>query len=257
MSVFVVRRRIKFAALLKISVTLRRISVSLCTAKRALEWWLAMALLTMTVSSATAHDASAEMLKRTKRAVVVITTYDDRGKPLLQGSGFFIESGNIITNMHVIKDACRVQIKTFDGKIYLVQGVIAADEKSDLALLQTNASSSETTTLIVEEGVPQEGEEIIAVGNPKGSMWKVSRGITGTIWNFQDIGELISITATILPGSSGGPVVNREGRVIGVAVMHTNSADDLNFVVPGEVIKTLRPGPLKPLPGLGAQLASR
>ena len=64
--------------------------------------------------------------------------------------------------------------------------------------------------------------------------------MVGTIWEFEDSGKRMQITASILPGSSGGPVFNQQGHVIGIAVMHTSSGDDLNFAVPAESLKALQ-----------------
>jgi len=225
--------------------------------RRTAQLWMGLGFLLMTVSPAAAREPSTDIINHVKHAVVIIKTYDDRGKPLSQGSGFFIESNRIITSLHVIKNASRAQIKTFNGQTYPVQGIVALNEQRDLALLETSLSPPLCTTFMVAEMMPTEGEEIIVISNPQGSSWKVSRGITEAPWNFQGVGELIRITASISPGSSGGPVVNRRGLVIGIAALHTSSADDLNFALPGGLVRELLPGPLKPLPGNIAQIASK
>ena len=217
--------------------------------------WLALIILLAVAPSAAAQteEPLPDLIKRVKRAVVVVTTYDCRGNPLLRGNGFFIESNRFITNRHVLGGACQAQIKTFDGRTYPVEGVVAADERRDLILLQVSAPSSQTATLAVEKSMPRVGEEIIVVSNPRGSSWSVSRGATSSIWDFQGIGEVIQFEASISPGCSGGPLVNRQGRVVGVVVMQVSSSDELNFAVPAERIKEFRLGPLSPLTGLSAQ----
>lgn len=193
-----------------------------------------------TPAKTAAEESLPNLIKRVKSAVVLITTYNEQGKPLQQGSGFFVERDRIITAFHVLGESSRVQIKTFDGKTYPVLGIAAANEKRDLVLLSVDASACHGATLEIEESLPRDGEEIIVVSNPLGSSWKVSKGITENVWDFQNLGELISITAAIAPGSSGGPVVNLRGRVVGVATMHMKAAGDLNFAVPGELITALR-----------------
>lgn len=185
-----------------------------------------------------AEKPSAEKLSELKRAVVIVTTFDKQDKPLLQGSGFFIKTDCIVTNLHVIKDAGHIRIKTFAGKTSTVQNVIAADEKDDLALLQTEGSLSDSI-LQLEDAPPVEGDAIVVLSNPQGSPWKVTRGRVGLLWEFGGSSGRIQITAEILPGSSGGPVVNEQGRVVGVAAMHIPSAEDLNFAVPTESLKAL------------------
>lgn len=190
-------------------------------------------------SSITAQEPSEKEIASLKRAVVIVNTYDGRGRPLLQGSGFFITPDRIVTNLHVIKNASLIRIKTFAGKTITVQTVVATDAGSDLALLQMNAPCTDTT-LQVENATPVEGESIIVLSNPEGSHWKITRGRVGPIWEFENAGKRIQITASILPGSSGGPVLNQQGHVVGVAAMHTGSADDLNFAVPAESLQALQ-----------------
>jgi len=204
---------------------------------------LAVALLLTSASLAAAQAPaaeknSAEKISELKRAVVIVTTFDQQDKPLLQGSGFFIKTDCIVTNMHVIKNAVHIRITTLAGKTSAVQSVIAADEKNDLALLRVESSPNDNI-LTLEEVAPVEGEAIVVVSNPQGSPWKVTRGQVGLLWEFGGSSGRIQISASILPGSSGGPVVNEQGRVVGVAAMHIPSTEDLNFAVPAESLKAL------------------
>jgi serine protease Do len=199
-----------------------------------------------------AEQPSGQMLATVKHAVVIVTTYDERGKPLFQGSGFFIATDCIVTNAHVIKQASLIRVKTFSGKMVNIQRVIASDASADLALLQTDTPCPRVTPLEVDYSTPVEGEPITVVSNPQGSHWKTTQGQIGTTWEFQDSGRRIQINASVLPGSSGGPVVNQNGRVIGIAVAHTASADDLNFAIPAESLRTLLPAKLAMLYPLGS-----
>ena len=183
---------------------------------------------------------SAEKIALLKRAVVIITTLDREGNPLLQGSGFFIAADRIVTNMHVVRDARLIRIETFDGHTCTVSNVIAVNEREDLALLQMEAPNAEAVTLQLADSAPVEGEEIVVMSNPRGSQWKLTSGQVGPVWEFKGTGHRIQITASILPGSSGGPVVNKEGQVVGIAVMHLPSVDDLDFAVPAESLKALQ-----------------
>lgn len=208
---------------------------------RTISLCLSLAFFTAATSvEVTAQKSLPKLIKRVKSAVVLITTYNEKGQPLQQGSGFFVEKDRVITSLHVIGGSRRAQVNTFDRNIYPVQRIVATDEKRDLALLDVSVPSSGEWALEIEKAVPREGEEIIVISNPIGSPWRVSKGKTLQVWDFQNIGELISITAAIAPGSSGGPVVNIQGRVIGVATMNMKAADDLNFAVPGELVTALR-----------------
>src|ERR1041385_7683508 len=85
-----------------------------------------------------AQETLPELVRRVKPTVVAITTYDANGEVLMTGSGFFVGSGRVVTNLHVVRGAIRAEIKTLDGKgrIYPVTGALAIDEEGDLALLE-------------------------------------------------------------------------------------------------------------------------
>jgi S1-C subfamily serine protease len=182
---------------------------------------------------------SVENTAMLKRAVVIVTTLDSEGTPLLQGSGFFLSSDLIATNMHVIRDAALIKIEMFDGVSRNVENVIAVNETDDLALLQLEAPEANVAVLQLADAAPVEGESILVLSNPRDSRWKLTRGKIGPSWQFKGTSKRIQITASIRPGSSGGPVVNQDGRVVGIAAMHMDSEDDLNFAVPVESLRAL------------------
>jgi S1-C subfamily serine protease len=200
--------------------------------------------VTLTVSerysSAASSGPSSEVLARAKRAVVLITTFDQTGKPEKQGSGFFLTADRVVTNLHVVNSASQILISTFTGKTVQADSVLTVDKTSDLALLQLAGPCSDVATLAPAELEPSQGEPVVLVSNPLGSHWQVSVGEVGRSWNFFEIGERLQITLDVLPGSSGGPVLNLEGNVIGIAVMHVESADNLNFAVPVARLKALQ-----------------
>lgn len=183
---------------------------------------------------------SEETTAKLKRAVVIITTSDRQGKPLLQGSGFFISADLLVTNLHVIKEAGLIRIQLFDGASRDVQSVVAMSEREDLALLQLKMPEVNVSILQLADSAPVLGESILVMSNPRDCRWKLTQGRVGPIWQFKGTGKRIQITASILPGSSGGPVVNEEGRVVGIAAMHMDGSDDLNFVVPVESLRALQ-----------------
>jgi S1-C subfamily serine protease len=191
-------------------------------------------------SPTSAHEPSQSQIAQLKRAVVLITTYDDRGNPLLQGSGFFIDREQVVTNLHVIKGASQISIETFAGTTTTVQSVVATNQRTDLALLRIAQPCAGSTILPLGTAPPVEGESILLVSNPQGSRWKITRGNVGLLWKLAGRGTRLQITAAILPGSSGGPVVNERGQVMGIASSHASSADDLNFAVPVESLRNLR-----------------
>ena len=108
-----------------------------------------------------AGKPSREVISSLKRAVVIITTFDSQGKPLLQGSGFFIKTDCIVTALHVIKGAVQIRITTFDGKTSTAQSVISSNEKTDLALLQMENSLTDSFLELADGNVRR---DLLALG---------------------------------------------------------------------------------------------
>jgi serine protease Do len=198
-------------------------------------------ILLMFATVASAQTPPQELVSHVKRAVVVITTHNAKGTALQQGTGFFITPERLVTNLHLVRSATDIRIQTFNGSTASVKSIVVTDEKSDLAILQLNSPCPGTTTLQVDELHAPEGEKVMVVSNPRGSLWKVTVGQVGATWNFEHQGTRMQITASLKPGSSGGPVVNLQGHVVGVAAMHVEGAEDLDFAIPAERLNALRP----------------
>lgn len=202
--------------------------------------FIVLGLLLLFGTVANAQQPPQELVAQLKKAVVVVTTQDAEGRTLLQGSGFFIAADRIVTNLHVVRAAHDIRIQTFNGETIVVDSIVATDPSGDLALLRINRPASGTTTLQVEELGALEGDNVLVISNPRAARWKVTAGQVGASWNFEDLGTRMQITASVAPGSSGGPVVNLRGHVVGVAVMHIEGADDINLAVPAERLTSLR-----------------
>jgi len=201
---------------------------------------IAIVVLLICGSLVSAQESTDGAIARLKNAVVIVTTYDSHGTPLLQGSGFFTDTDQVATNFHVIKNASRIRIEAFDRTTSTVSTILASDEKSDLALLRLDTSFPQSTVLSLKTTAPAEGDSITVISNPQGSQWKVTRGATGLLWEFHGLGERLQISAAISPGSSGGPVIDARGEVVGVATMYFKSIDNLSFAVPVERLHALQ-----------------
>jgi Flp pilus assembly protein TadD len=103
-----------------------------------------------------------------------------------------------------------------------------------------NISDSNTVFLKLSNQIPSEGEDIVVVGNPLGLESSVSTGIVSAVRDIPAFGNTIQITAPISPGSSGSPVVNSKGEVIGIATLIMTKGQNLNFAVPADKIVTLK-----------------
>lgn len=205
------------------------------------------------VASASAQDFLPELVRRIKPSAVAIETFDQKGATLSRGSGFFISNDKVVTNRHVIEKSNRVTIHSLDGKTYTAKGVLAIDGEGDLALLQIDVPPGVAVPLPIEKIVPQEGESIVVVGNPFGLEGSVSNGIVSAVREIPGYGKIIQITAPISPGSSGSPVVNMRGQVIGVATLQAAEGQSLNFAVPSERIAQLKSGDLQTFSSLNVE----
>ena len=194
-------------------------------------------LLVATTATALA-EPSAKTIDQVKRGVVSIATFDQDGKPLLLGGGFFVQSNRLVTSIHVLKGASRATVRTFDGQSYCVEGIVALNADNDLALLQTSTAAN-VAPLSLAGYVESEGEQVTMVSALDDTSWKVSSGVTSNLWYIQGAGEYLRITAEVRHGNSGSPIVNDQGEVVAVAALHIEGNDELSFAVPGEIIKSL------------------
>ena len=191
--------------------------------------------------SAKADENLVELVKKTKPAVVLIQTFDKDNKPLGQGSGFFVNNkGHIVTNHHVIEGAYRATVKTSSGMEYPVEGIIAKNADADIVKLVVNIPDANTPFLNLSEIVPSEGQDIVVIGNPLGLESTVSAGIVSAVRDIPAFGKILQITAPISPGSSGSPVINSKGEVIGIATLIVTKGQNLNFAIPSDKIIALK-----------------
>lgn len=173
-------------------------------------------------------------------SVVLLIMQDRYGQPLSLGSGFFIQKGIVASNYHVIQGAAAGYAKII-GKAgnYKVRGILGKSERYDLVLLSVPDVDAPSLPQSTEE--VKIGDAVYAVGNPRGLEGTFSEGIVSSV---RKIGneEIIQITAPISPGSSGGPIVNAKGQVIGVAAATIQGGQNLNFAIPARYLKNLIEG---------------
>jgi len=174
------------------------------------------------------------LASRIRPCVVTILVYGYDGKMAGVGSGFFYnDRGDILTNSHVLIKNARAEIKTQSGKKYPVGAIIMRDEKRDIVKARTHVPRK-TPYLKPAVNQPLSGENIMVVGSPMGLDQTVSEGIVSAWREIPGKGRLIQISAPISPGSSGGPVLDMDGRVVGIATFQSIKGQNLNFAVPVE-----------------------
>ena len=206
-------------------------------------------ILLVLVGTSLAHAQTVQEIARSALdSTVLLVMEDANGQPLSLGSGFFVRDGEIASNLHVVEGAARGYAKLIGQKTkHDIQGATGVDSKRDLVVLKISDPGAPTLFLGSSDTV-QIGESVYAVGNPQGLEGTFSQGIVSSI---REVGsdELLQITAPISPGSSGGPVLNAKGEVIGVSVATFRDGQNLNFAIPSNYLKTLlaKDGSIKPL----------
>jgi hypothetical protein len=179
-----------------------------------------------------AQQSITSLIKKAQPSIVLITTYNAQGDTVNQGSGFIIsQNGEVITNWHVIKNASSIMVKTSTGAIYKVKGIVARDEKRDLAIILPEAKNVSFPHLNLASTLPNIGERIFVIGSPLGLESSVSDGLVSAIREMPDIGKVIQISAPISPGSSGSPIINLKEQVVGVASFQFIKGQNLNFAI--------------------------
>jgi tetratricopeptide (TPR) repeat protein len=187
-----------------------------------------------------AQDLLPDLVRRIKPSAVAIETFDSRGEKLSRGSGFFVEADRIVTNRHVLEGAYRAEVHSSTGAVFPVKGVLAVDAEGDIALLKIDAPTPPVRPLPLDKTSPQEGESVVVIGNPLGLEGSVTNGIVSAVRDIPTFGRIIQITAPISSGSSGSPVVNMQGQVIGLATLQITGGQSVNFAIPSERISQLQ-----------------
>lgn len=197
-----------------------------------------------------------EIAQQTLPSTVLLVMGNGDTEEMKSGSGFFVAEDVVVTNFHVIEKMTEGYAKIYgQEKIYDISGIVGTDEKNDLALLKIKGIKGKPLKLNTDDSAAI-GDEVFAVGNPKGLEGTFSQGIVSSIRKTGKF-NLLQITASISSGSSGGAVLNDKGEVIGVAVGAIESGQSLNFAIPVLLLRNLvsTNSPLKPL--ISNQISSK
>ena len=174
-----------------------------------------------------------QVAERALPSVVRIVAYDVTGGWIAEGSGFFISPRKIITNAHVVDRAYSAEVFT-DQEYYDRVTILNANEHMDLAILSVEAED-EIPLQINREAESKPGQRVIVIGHPLGLDKSVSDGVISGVRTVDGRQEL-QITAPISSGSSGSPVLDDEGRVIGVVHAGYDEGQNLNLAIGVETL---------------------
>jgi len=172
-------------------------------------------------------------------AATVYLEMTDNKNQMSFGSGFFVSPTHIVTNYHVIADTVTGTVNRVgvdSPTKYTIQDIVSIDQENDLALLQVVIPNINPLPLGNSETV-KIGEPVYVTGNPQTLQGTFSDGIISGIRNEKR--RRFQMTAPVSRGSSGGTVLNKEGKVIGVTFMKIEGGESLNFAIPSEYVRAL------------------
>jgi serine protease Do len=163
------------------------------------------------------------------------------------GSGFIIDKkGYIVTNNHVIEEADEIQVKLKNGKEYDAK-IVGRDPNTDLALIKVTTQEELPAVQLGDSDALKIGQWVVAIGNPFGLENTVTAGIVsakGRVIGSGPYDDFIQTDASINPGNSGGPLINMEGKVVGINTAIIASGQGIGFAVPinmaGKIIEQLK-----------------
>jgi tetratricopeptide (TPR) repeat protein len=207
---------------------------------------LVVVLLVALCSPIAAVTDLTELVKIIQPAVATVVVYDVNSNVSNLGTGFFVDkTGLLITNYHVLVGKFSAEVRTADGSTYAIKTVVAENQATDLVKVWVDIPPEKVHWLSVSAKPPVVAQHVVVVGSPMGLEQSVSDGIVSSIREIPGLGIFYQMSAPISPGSSGSPVVNLQGKVVGVASFQFLQGQNLNFAIAGNSIldlKTDKPG---------------
>lgn len=191
-----------------------------------------------------------KLVQKVEKSVFLVDAKNTFGSKVGSGSGFFIHKTGIgVSNYHVFEPGQKWYIKTFDGKYLRVTKILKKSKKYDFVIFKVeNRNNINFPVLRFAKNTPEKGDEIFVVGNPKGIESTLTKGVVSSLRgdiNSRSANEFlkgdvyIQIDAAISSGSSGSPVMNMKGQVVGIATAKIMNCENCNFAVNIKKLKYL------------------
>jgi regulator of sirC expression with transglutaminase-like and TPR domain len=186
-----------------------------------------------------------ELVKQVRESVAVIRVRGRDGRQQGLGTAFVVGADGLLgTNLHVIGEGRPIEVQLADGSVHPVQEIYASDRALDLALVRIERHGLKPLVLGDSDAV-QQGQFLLAVGNPQGLVHSVVAGVLSGQREI-DGQQMLQLAMPIEPGNSGGPVVDRQARVLGIITRKSAVTANLGFAMPINALKRLleRPNPV-------------
>lgn len=198
----------------------------------------------LTGQASQAVDVLAKIFEGKSDAVVTIAVKTPQGDKL--GSGFFISrDGKLVTNFHLISGAQKVLVKMKNGHAFAPTDIVNLDPAKDIAVLKIDRRTSKYFNMADSNAVVI-GQRVCTIGSPQGLEASISDGLVSSI-RMDSIGmKVFQISVPLSQGSSGGPLIDLNGDVVGITTAGMNSGENLNFAVPINYVRILLKKPFDP-----------
>ena len=199
------------------------------------------AIIAYRIGNLTSSLTPREIYSRYANRVVTVQAVNSRSELSVEGTGILWRNSAVLTNRHIIAQARKITVKRHDAGVWpLTPGadveysVWLSNKEQDWAVIIPTVTASghndSLAALPVLSTLPAVGEEVIVIGNPAGLTNSLSTGVVAGVRQ-DSTGDWIQITAAISPGSSGSPVFDIKGRLLGLATMNFMNGQNLNFAI--------------------------
>jgi len=196
-----------------------------------------LALPALAQKPSAARPAAGVDIPTARKAVVTIQALDASGQLMASGTGFYVTEGYVVTAAHVLEGAAGCRIELTDGQRQRCS-VAASDSVKDVTMLMVSGTPPSTLRWGSSEQV-KDGDDVTVISNPLGQLpGTVSRGIVSASRVVNGT-KLLQISAAISHGSSGAPVLNTRGQVVGIVRSTIEAGQSLNFATATDAIRNL------------------
>lgn len=191
-------------------------------------------------SNTTSPASFSDLVARTERAVFLIETQNNLGELAGTGTGFFVSrDGLAVSNHHVFEPGISWNVRLQNHRVYPVEEVIYRSKHFDFVIFRVRKPEKhDFPYLPLASRMPRKGDDVFVVGNPKGIEQTLTKGVVSGLRSIETNTETftpgdthIQFDAAISTGSSGSPVLNMNGEVIGVATLKIEECESCNFAI--------------------------
>lgn len=182
------------------------------------------------VQAADSPELKPEQLYKQATASIITLSVERKDGSKVTGSGFLAQKeGLAVTAWHVVRNAKKVSAKFENGEEFEVSGLVDRDEKRDVALVRVKVFGR--TLIATEANDPAVGSKAYVIGAPKGLEFSISDGLISQVRTIDGV-KVFQYSCPSSPGNSGGPLINSQGRVVGVVSFQFRDGQNLNFAIP-------------------------